>query len=63
MSGVSVDLIAQIDALQAQYIRALDNRDFQGWVDTFDTAEDTAYFCTPAENVDNNLEIALMYDD
>ncbi|MEH6639211.1 MAG: aromatic-ring-hydroxylating dioxygenase subunit beta [Porticoccaceae bacterium] len=63
MSGVSVDLIAQVDALQAQYIRALDNRDFQGWVDTFDTAEDTAYFCTPAENVDNNLEIALMYDD
>lgn len=63
MSGVSVEVVAQIDALQADYIHALDSRDFQGWVDTFDTAPDTAYFCIAAENADNNLPIALMYDD
>ena len=63
MSSVSADVVAKIDALQAEYIHALDNKNFPGWVDAFDTAEDTAYFCTPAENEDNDLPIALMYDD
>lgn len=63
MSAVNLEIIAQIDALQEKYIRALDNKAFETWTDTFDTADDTAYFCTPAENEDNNLSIALMYDD
>lgn len=63
MSSVNADAVAQIDALQAEYIHALDNKNFPGWVDTFDTADDTAYFCIPAENEENNLSIALMYDD
>ncbi len=57
------EAVAQIDALQAGYIHALDSKDFHAWVDTFDTAEDTAYFCIAAENAERNLPIALMYDD
>ena len=63
MKTVAADILAQIDALQAEYVHALDNKDFHRWVDTFDTAEDTSYICTAAENEDHNLPIALMYDD
>jgi anthranilate 1,2-dioxygenase small subunit len=63
MSGISVDTLTTIDNLQAEYIHALDSKDFHAWVDTFDAAEDTAYFCTSAENDENDLRIALMYDD
>ena len=63
MIAITAEVMAQIDALQADYIHALDNREFQAWLDTFDTAEDTAYFCIAAENADNDLQIALMYDD
>lgn len=63
MSSVSTEVLAQIDALQSEYINALDNKNFQDWVGTFDTAEETSYFCIPAENEDNNLSIGLMYDD
>lgn len=63
MNAVTAEAIVQIDNLQAAYVHALDNKDFQAWVDTFDTAEDTAYFCTSAENDDHEWPIALMYDD
>jgi 3-phenylpropionate/cinnamic acid dioxygenase small subunit len=67
MSGVDADnfvlAVAKIDELQANYIRALDNKAFDAWIDTFDTADDTAYFCISAENADRELPIALMYDD
>lgn len=63
MIDITADILAQIDALQARYIHALDNRDFDAWVDTFGTDKDTAYFCISAENEENDLPIALMYDD
>jgi len=63
MSRISPQIMGLIDDLQARYIHALDNKDFQAWVDTFDTAKDTSYFCISAENEDSGLPIALMYDD
>lgn len=63
MTGIPADVIGQIDALQARYIHALDNRDFHAWVDTFDEAKDTSYFCISAENEEHGLPVALMYDD
>ena len=63
MNGIAANVIGQIDALQARYVHALDNRDLQAWVDTFDTARDSSYFCISAENEENGLPIALMYDD
>ena len=63
MNAITADAAAQIDNLQAEYIHALDSKDFHAWVDTFDTADETSYFCTPAENDEHDLPIALMYDD
>lgn len=57
------DIIQQIDALQARYIQSLDKRNMAGWLETFDTADDASYICTSAENVDNDLPLALMMDD
>ena len=63
MSNASADILARIGELQARYIHALDNKDFHAWANTFSTAEDASYICIAAENEDNNLPIALMYDD
>ncbi len=52
-----------IESLQRAYVRALDKRDFDAWVDTFDNSEEASYICTSSENADADLSIALMYDD
>ena len=56
-------ILIQIDELQMRYIHALDNKNFQEWLETFSTDESTSYICTSAENEENNFPIALMYDD
>lgn len=63
MNSVPAETLAQIDALQTRYIHALDSKNFSAWVDTFSSEPDASYFCISAENEDNNLPIALMYDD
>lgn len=55
------DVLQQIDALQIDYIAALDGKNMSGWLDTF--AGDGSYICIAAENEDAGLPLALMMDD
>ena len=61
MSVVDPNILAQIDALQNKYIRALDNRDVHAWAACF--AEGSSYICKTRESVEQGLALALMYDD
>jgi anthranilate 1,2-dioxygenase small subunit len=54
-------VLAQVDALQNQYLAALDRHDMQAWLDCF--AEQASYSCITRENVDANLPVAIMLDD
>jgi len=55
------DVRRQIDALQERYIRALDEKDMQGWLACFDT--DGAYSVTAADDDAEGLPLSLMLDD
>jgi 3-phenylpropionate/cinnamic acid dioxygenase small subunit len=58
---VDQQVLGQIEALQLDYIRALNGANMQGWADCFD---DTAsYSCFTRESEDQHLPIALMLDD
>jgi anthranilate 1,2-dioxygenase small subunit len=61
--SVALDILMEIDDLQARYVRALDQKDLAGWLDTFSTEQDTSYLCVSAENNERSFPIALMYDD
>ena len=50
-----------VEDLQLRYIKALDARNMQGWLDCF--AGQACYICTTRENVEQNLPIAMMMDD
>ena len=54
-------VLAGIDALQMTYLAALDQRDFDAWLDCF--ADEAAYTCITRENHDAGLPLALMMDD
>ena len=54
-------VLASIDALQMQYLAALDQRDFDAWLDCF--ADEAAYICITRENHDAGLPVAMMMDD
>ena len=53
--------LPQLDALQMSYIAALDNKDMQGWLDSF--TADGSYVCIANENEESGLPLALMMDD
>jgi 3-phenylpropionate/cinnamic acid dioxygenase small subunit len=55
------EALQQIDALQMSYIAALDNKDMQGWLDSF--TADGSYVCIANENEESGLPLALMMDD
>ncbi len=55
--------IADVDALLARYLRALDQRNMREWADLFSAREDAAYFCVTRENADADYPVALMMDD
>jgi len=55
--------LMQIDALQARYMAALDDKDMKGWLATFSTHEGASYICTTAESESANLPMALIMDD
>lgn len=59
---VSTDILASIDALQLNYLRALDRFDMEAWLDCFEAGAGS-YVCTTRENVEQNLPLALMMDD
>lgn len=61
MSTVSRDVLDQIDALQNDYIYALDNKNMPSWLGTFDNPG--SYICIAAENEAHGLPLALMMDD
>jgi len=54
-------VLDQIDALQLEYLRALDRRDMAAWERCF--GETASYVCTTAESEDQGLPVALMLDD
>jgi len=58
---ISAELLAAIDDLQIRYISALDRRDFDAWLACFDSHG--SYICTPRENEEQGLPLALMMDD
>lgn len=58
-----LELHNRIDSLQNRYILALDNKDIQGWLDTFANRDQASYTCISAENDANGWPIALMLDD
>ena len=57
------DSLALVDELQRRYVEALDHRDLDAWLGCFSRSADASYFCIPAENVEQQLPIGLMYDD
>lgn len=57
------ETLAAIDALQVRYILALDDKDMQGWLATFSTERNAAYFLTTQQNVEENLPLGLIHDD
>lgn len=61
MSTASLDVLNRIDALQIEYIAALDHKDMPGWLASF--GNPGSYICIAAENVDHGLPLALMMDD
>jgi 3-phenylpropionate/cinnamic acid dioxygenase small subunit len=61
LSVVKSDILNEIDALQIEYLRALDRRDWNGWLGCFDS--EGSYICISKENVEQSLPLALMMDD
>lgn len=62
MSMVDASISAQVKQLNRDYIRALDKRDMQGWLNTF-VQGDASYVCISRENEERGLPIAYMLDD
>jgi anthranilate 1,2-dioxygenase small subunit len=58
---IRTEVLAAIDELQIRYINALDRRDFDAWLACFDSQG--SYICTPRENEEQGLPLALMMDD
>jgi 3-phenylpropionate/cinnamic acid dioxygenase small subunit len=58
---INADVLAAVDELQIRYISALDRRDFDAWLACFDSRG--SYICTPRENEEQGLPLALMMDD
>lgn len=53
--------LERVDALQTDYVRALDRRDWAAWLDCF--ADPGSYVCIARENEDQGLPLPLMMDD
>ncbi len=53
--------LARIDALQLDYIAALDGRDMEGWAGCF--GDPCSYVCMSRENEEQGLPLAIMMDD
>lgn len=56
-----LELLAAIDALQARYVRALDEADMHRWAACF--GDPASYICIPRENVADGFSVATMLDD
>ena len=63
MSVAEQDVLARIDALQSNYITALDDKDMAEWLATFCERDDASYSCKSAENEAMDWPICLMLDD
>lgn len=61
MNGIDSKVRDAIERLNLTYIRALDRRDLQGWLATFD--KPGSYVCIARENEDRGLPIGYMLDD
>ena len=55
------NMVQQIEALQLRYIDALDSKDMNGWLETFDSKG--SYICRTAESETRGLDISLILDD
>jgi anthranilate 1,2-dioxygenase small subunit len=55
------DVLARLDELQVEYVRALDDRDLAAWLACF--RADGSYTCIARENEEQGLPMPLMLDD
>lgn len=60
-ASVAPEVRAAVEALNLRYLRALDAKDYQGWLDCFD--DPASYVLIAAENEARGLPIAYMLDD
>ena len=58
---IDAAILSQVDALQMNYLAALDRHDLNAWLDCF--ADEASYICITRENSDAGLPVALMLDD
>lgn len=54
------DILGEIDALQMNYVAALDRQDMTAWMNCF--GQNGGYICTTRENEIDGLPVALMMD-
>jgi len=63
MNAIAQVTLTALDDLQNRYIAALDDKNMDGWAETFTENDDASYICRSAENEANGWPIALMLDD
>lgn len=61
MSAIDTETVLKIEQLNRSYVRALDGKDMQGWLATFDSTG--SYICISEENERRGFPIAYMLDD
>lgn len=61
MSTLDVEVILKVEQLNRDYVRALDGKNMQAWLDTFDSSG--SYICISEENERRGFPIAYMLDD
>jgi anthranilate 1,2-dioxygenase small subunit len=61
MSEITPEVMAQLDALQLEYMDALGRKDMDAWLATFDA--EGAYVCKTLEAEERGLGIAFILDD
>lgn len=56
------DVLQRLDALQLDYIDALDSKDLSRWLETFQK-DQGEYYVIPSEHVEEDLPLSLLHDD
>lgn len=63
MSAHDVAFEARLDTLLLADVSALDGKDMERWLSNYANEAAASYFCRSAENTEQDLALAFMYDD
>ena len=63
MTRLSLEEHARLDELQSRYISALDGKNMQSWLSTFEDTAAASYICIARSDLENGLQVAMMLDD